>query len=287
MKEAVDQLVTRSDGIYIDGTVGAAGHAEAILKRLGNQGRFLGIDRDPEILETAQKRLQLFGNRCLLLHGSYENLEGACRLLGVSQVDGCLLDLGLSSLQLEQAERGFSFAKEAALDMRMDPTGGETAQEIVERVSLKELEGIFKNFGEERFASSIAREIIEERRTKNIRTTKDLAEIVCRAIPRRAWPRRIHPATRTFQALRIAVNRELDRLKVFLEKAPNFIVPGGRVVILSYHSLEDRMVKRAFLDWERKGLFKRITRKPVRPSEEEIRENPRARSAKMRVAEKQ
>jgi len=288
--EVIEALVTRPEGAYIDGTMGAGGHSELIRRNLRGKGKLLGIDRDAQILNIARDRLQSFGGGCAFLHGSYEDLEQACRLLGVSQVDGILLDLGVSSLQLDQGERGFSFSKEGPLDMRMDlgarETGQETAKTIVEERSLKTLERILKEFGEEPHASRIAQAIVHERRHRSINTTTELAAIVARAIPRRAWPSRIHPATRTFQALRIATNRELERLQNFLDKSPHFLVSGGRLVIMSYHSLEDRLVKRSFLQRKQEGVMKIITKKPIQASEDEIRENPRSRSVKMRVAEK-
>lgn len=288
VEEVIRHLLVRSEDSYIDGTVGAGGHAEEILKRLKGEGRLLGIDRDSHILSIAQDRLKGFGGRCLFLHGSYEDLEAACHALGTHQVDGILLDLGVSSFQLDCAERGFSFSpsKEAELDMRMDPTTSETAQSIINRASPREIERILRDYGEEPFAKRIARAIIEERRRRPIQTTTELASLVSRVIPRRAHPSRIHPATRTFQALRIAVNHELERLENFLEKVPPFLAPGGRLVILSYHSLEDRLVKRSFLRRRQEGSFSVLTKKPIRAGEEEIRKNPRARSVKMRVAEK-
>lgn len=288
--EVVRHLLSRPEGVYIDGTVGAGGHAEAILKKLGEKGRLLGIDRDEEILNLAEKRLEPFRERILFHHGSYEDLEQACDLLGTRQVDGILLDLGISSFQVDSAGRGFSFAKEADLDMRMDRSDSMadavTAGEIVQKSSERELEKILRELGEEPFARKIAGAIVEERRLRPIETTTALAALVAKTVPRRAWPRRIHPATRTFQALRIAVNRELDRLTAFLENVPAHLAPGGRLVILSYHSLEDRIVKQSFVRREREGIFKRLTKKPIRAGEAEIAENPRARSVRMRAVEK-
>jgi 16S rRNA (cytosine1402-N4)-methyltransferase len=282
VREALDLLVTKENGVYIDGTVGAGGHAGEILKRLGAGGRLLGIDRDSDILELARERLA--GDARAVLHrGSFEDLEEALQILGVPKVDGIFVDLGVSSLQLDRAERGFSFSKDAPLDMRMDRMGGGTAAELLEEAPEKELERILKEYGEERFARRIARRIVDERRKHPVRTTAELAALVSRAVPRGAG--RIHPATRTFQALRIAVNGELDRLDAFLDRVPAALAPGGRVAVISYHSLEDRRVKRAFVEAERSGILRRLTRKPVVPSEGEIRENPRARSAKLRVAE--
>lgn len=286
VNEVVRHLVIRGEGTYIDGTLGCGGHAGAILKSLQGKGRLLGIDRDEEALSVARQRLSDFGGRCLFLHGSYEDLGAACDLLGTREVDGILLDLGISSLQVDSAERGFSFSKEALLDMRMNQQERTTAADLIRQGSERDLERILKEYGEEPFASRIARAIVQRRREKTITTTTELADLVARTIPRKAWPRRIHPATRTFQALRIQVNRELEKLNHFLTKAPHFLAPGGRLTILSYHSLEDRMVKISFLQGEREGVLKRVAKKPTFSSEEECLENPRARSARLRVAEK-
>lgn len=285
VREVLDLLITNLDGVYVDGTVGGGGHAEALLGRLSPQARLLGIDRDSDILERSKEKLGE-DSRVVLHHGSFEDLDAAQRILGVKAFDGVLLDLGVSSLQLNEAGRGFSFSQEAPLDMRMDPSEGESAAEWVARVPEKELENVLKEYGEEKFARRIAKEVIHVRRRQKIATTKELGEIVSRAIPRGAWPRRIHPATRTFQALRITVNQELERLDRFLKAVPEILAAGGRVAVISYHSLEDRRVKQAFVEGERKGILRRMTKKPRTPSEEEVRENPRARSAKLRVAER-
>lgn len=285
-EEVVRILLTRPEGTYIDGTLGTGGHTEALLKGLGEGGRVLGIDRDREALEVARERLASFGPRCLFLHGSFEDLSLAGHLLGAREVDGILLDLGVSSLHLDDPRRGFSFQKEGMLDMRMDSSSDQTASELVRRTSKEGLITILKKFGEEPFAPRIAMAICEARQKGSIETTTELARIVAAAIPRRAWPRRIHPATRTFQALRIAVNDELNRLEIFLDRAPHFLKPGGRLVVISYHSLEDRLVKRSFLRWEKEGVLRRLGKKPIVAQEEEIRQNPRSRSAKLRAAEK-
>lgn len=290
--EVVRHLQVKSDGYYIDGTVGAGGHLEAILRSGGASGqagfdvpaKFLAIDCDAHILEAAKRRLQERGVG--FLHGIYDDLETAVGTLGVAEVDGILLDLGVSSLQFDDASRGFSFMKEAPLDMRMDIAGDETAADLIAESTAEELFRILRTYGEEPFAGRISRSIVESRRRRRISTTTQLAEIVARAIPRKAWPRRIHPATRTFQALRIAVNRELEHLERFLQKVPRFLKREGRVAVIAYHSLEDRLVKRSFQQGEREGVLKRVTKKPIVPTEEEIFENPRARSAKLRVAER-
>ncbi len=277
----VHHLVRREEGIYIDGTVGGGGHSEAILHQLGPRGKVAGLDRDSDALVVARERLREFGDRVLLLHTSYEDLEGACHALGVSQVDGILVDLGLSSLQLDRSERGFSFLHEGRLDMRMDATTGGTVEELLARAKEETLKRILREYGEEPFAGRIARAIALRRRERPLHTTTDLARLVLETIPRRAWPRKIHPATRTFQALRIAVNAEIECLENFLGKVPDFLRPGGRFVVLSYHSLEDRLAKLAGIRWER------AAKKPMSAGEEEIRQNPRSRSAKLRVMERQ
>lgn len=270
----------------MDGTVGAGGHARAILEALDSKGRLIGMDRDPEVLNIAKENLKDFGERFIPYHGSYENLEEARRLSHTEAFDGILLDLGVSSLQLDHPERGFSFKQEGPLDMRMDSTETVTAAEIVQKASEKELEKIFCDYGEERFAKRIARLLIERRRSEKIQTTTELAQLISQAIPRPAWPHKIHPATRAFQGLRIAVNRELDRLQNFLEQAPDSLTPLGRLAILAYHSLEDRIVKQTFVKWHQQKLLRRITKKPIFGSEAEIHKNPRARSVRLRVIEK-
>ncbi len=287
--EVLKDLVTNADGVYIDGTVGAGGHAEAILGRLDGKGKILGIDRDQEILEVARKRIT--SPQALFLHGTFDELDVSLRsaadFVGSGQVDGIFLDLGVSSYQFDVPERGFSFGKEARLDMRMDPRADEpNAEDILRTSSARDLEVLLREYGEEPFARRIAAAVVEARRKKNLATTTELAELVARAVPRRAWPRRIHPATRTFQALRIAVNRELERLDHFLESAPTFLKPNGRLAVISYHSLEDRRVKQSFVRFETEGILRRVTKKPLTATDEEIAENPRARSAKLRVAEK-
>lgn len=286
-EEIVGLLVTDPDGIYIDGTVGGGGHAETILRRLasmGGKGRLIGMDRDSQILDLARRRLEGFG--ALFLHGTFENLDRALDLLGVDRVSGLLLDLGVSSLQLDEASRGFSFSKEAPLDMRMNGEDEITAADIIAESSPRELTRILTDYGEEPFAHRIVRNIVEARRRKSIETTTELAQIVWRSVPPSVRHRRIHPATRTFQALRIAVNGEIDRLERFLQTAPSRLSSGGRLAVISYHSLEDRLVKHAFHQGEREGICRRLTKKPVRPSDNEVHDNPRARSARLRVVEK-
>ena len=292
--EAVRFLAPDRGGIYVDGTVGLGGHAAAILTA-GPEARLIGIDRDPQALRYAAARLAQFGDRVRLVHGNYRDLTEILSGLGIEAIDGFLLDLGLSSLQLDAPERGFSFRADGPLDMRMDPTQKTSAADLVNAASVEELARILRDYGEERFAGRIARAIVAAR---PIETTGALAEVVRRAIPRRFHERRIDPATRTFQALRIAVNDELRNLQDGLAAGFAALRPGGVIVVISFHSLEDRIVKRFF----RKLATPRyeslapgpplppqaevLTKKPLRPSEEEIGENPRARSAKLRACRK-
>jgi 16S rRNA (cytosine1402-N4)-methyltransferase len=243
----------------------------------------LGIDRDPAALAAARERLKSFGEKLIVMHGNFAEIDALHAASGFPPADGLLADLGMSSLQLEDASRGFSFNAPGPLDMRMDPTTGATAADLVNQMSERELADLIFNLGEERHSRRIARGIVKGR---PYRLTTELAQVVTRAIPSRAALRHIHPATRTFQALRLAVNRELECLESLLAQALGVVKPGGRVVILSFHSLEDRMVKRAFQAWQRQGWARILTRKVVRPSEEEVRANPRSRSAKLRAAER-
>src|SRR5437016_11968697 len=280
--ETIELLNVRPEGMYIDATVGGGGHAEAILKRLGG-GKLLGIDRDPVALAEAQRRLEAFGERLVLMKGNFAEIDMLHAASGLPPVNGLLADLGMSSLQLEDPSRGFSFNLPGPLDMRMDPETAETAAQLVNRMRERELADLIFKFGEERHSRRIARAIM---RARPIRTTTELAQVVTRAIPSRAGLHHIHPATRTFMALRLAVNRELESLEAFLAKALTVVAARGRVVIVSFHSLEDRLVKSAFQGWQREGRARVLTRKVVRASAEEVRTNPRARSAKLRAAEK-
>jgi 16S rRNA (cytosine1402-N4)-methyltransferase len=298
LKEAIDFLNVRLGGTYIDATVGLGGHSYEIAKRLGAPGHLIGLDKDPAALEKAGIRLSAPGSqqdasgaerpepeadwpRIELRHASFASLAEARGL----KADGLLADIGVSSLQLDDAARGFSFQADGPLDMRMDPQNERTAEQVVNHLGERELADVIYEFGEERRSRRIARAIV---RSRPIRSTKHLADVVSAAArPMNSEPRRIHPATRTFQALRIFVNRELDDLKALLEAAPRILKPGGRVVVISFHSLEDRIVKDAFRgDGIKDKYFRVLTRKPVVASEEEGDRNPRARSAKMRAAER-
>jgi 16S rRNA (cytosine1402-N4)-methyltransferase len=283
VRETLEFLNVRPEGIYIDATLGGGGHSQEILQRLGS-GRLLSLDRDPRALEVAGSRLAGFGEKLMMQHGNFAQIDALHAASGLPPVDGVIADLGLSSMQLDDASRGFSFNLAGPLDMRMDPSAGLTAADLVNHAEERELADIFYKLGEERHSRRIARAIVKAR---PYRFTTELAQVVTRAIPSRAGLHQIHPATRSFMALRLAVNGELENLEQFLDKVLTVLRPGGRVVVLSFHSLEDRPVKQAFRRWQDEGLATTLTRKVVRPTEEEVQINPRARSAKLRAAEKQ
>jgi 16S rRNA (cytosine1402-N4)-methyltransferase len=280
LAEVLDLLQVGAKQDYVDGTLGLGGHAAAILERSAPEGRLLGIDRDARALEMARRRLARFGDRIQFRHGTYDRAGEFLRESGWAEVHGMILDLGVSSLQLDDPERGFSFLQDSALDMRMDLEEEVTARELLDDLPEKELEAIFREYGEERFARRIARRIVHSREESPIRTTFELCQIVSRAVPFSKGKSKIHPATRVFQALRIAVNRELDLLQRFLSKPPDFLRVGGVLAVISFHSLEDRIVKWAFRSFEN---YQILTKKPLRPGAEEISKNPRARSAKLRA----
>ena len=281
--EVLEWLNPVSSGCYVDGTLGLAGHSSLILERSAPTGRVLGFEWDDQAASKAKARLANFGDRFQLLHASYADIVERCQEKEVDQVDGILVDLGVSSLQLDNPERGFSFRADAPLDMRMDSRGQVTADWLVNRLNKDELADILYNYGEERQARRIAKFIVEARAEVPVTTTLQLAEIISRSIPVKYHPKKIHVATKTFQALRIAVNREFDNLVKLLNDAPQLLTSGGRICIITFHSIEDRIVKRAFLS---NPAYRVLTRKPVKPTAEEIRMNPRSRSAKLRVAER-
>jgi 16S rRNA (cytosine1402-N4)-methyltransferase len=288
LKEAIDFLAVKRGGTYLDATVGLGGHSYEIARRLGAPGHLIGFDKDPAALEIARGKLQAVGwtgedapRSITLIHGSFAEVG---ERVAPASLDGILADLGVSSLQLGDPARGFSFQAEGPLDMRMNPMSGETAEQVVNHIDERELADVIYEFGEERRSRRIARAIV---RSRPIHTTKQLVEVVSAAARSMKWKHeRIHPATRTFQALRIFVNRELDDLKALLEAAPRVLKPGGRLVVISFHSLEDRIVKDAMREGAKDKHFRLLTKKPVVASEDEIDRNPRSRSAKMRAAEK-
>ena len=279
LDEVLDQLAPKPGGVYADVTVGGGGHAGAILERCAPDGRLIGTDRDPSALAAAETELAELGERVTLRKARIGELADTLASLGIDAVDGILADLGVSSAQLDRAERGFSLANEGPIDMRMDPTEGETALELIARCNAEELANIIYRYGEEHRSRKIARSLLRAYEDGELETTSDLRRAVHRATgPRRG---RIDPSTKTFQALRIAVNDELGELESLLENAPGLLVIGGVVAIISFHSLEDRMVKHAFRDDER---LSPLTKKPIIASDEERDRNPRSRSAKLRAA---
>jgi len=299
--EVLRILLTDAEGTYVDGTVGSGGHSEALAKRLGPNGRLICLDRDAEAVRLSKERLAAFGERVTVLKGNFSDLRTILENLGQEKVDGILLDLGLSTFQLDRSGRGFSFSRDEALDMRMDQDERVTAGDLVNTLPLKELETILRKYGEERRAKRIAALVGKERGSGGIRSSLQLAHLVESAVPRSNRPGAKNPATRTFQAIRIAVNRELENLDGFLEDAPSLIRKEGRVAILSYHSLEDRMVKQTMARWEKgctcprelprcacgkNPLFRRLHKKGIKPTDEEIAQNPRSRSAVLRAAER-
>jgi 16S rRNA (cytosine1402-N4)-methyltransferase len=280
LDEVVAALDPRPGSILFDGTVGAGGHARALAEKVGPAGRVIGLDRDPEMLALAERATE--GLPVTLVQSSYSDLDRVMDDLEIEEVDGIVLDLGLSSDQLHWTHRGFSFGQDGPLDMRFNPReGDDSAEDLINHLSADELADIFFTFGEERHSRRVARRIVEARRVEPITTTARLAEIVRKSIPGKWGP--IDPATKVFQALRIAVNRELEHLEVTLANVAQWLKPGGRVAIISFHSLEDRRVKHSFRN---DPLLDVISRKPITATADEIRSNPRARSAKLRVAER-
>jgi 16S rRNA (cytosine1402-N4)-methyltransferase len=283
LDEVIHWLAPQPGQILVDGTLGGGGHAKAIVERLGDLGTLIALDRDPAAVARAEKSMA--GLPIKLSQSNFCELPEVLKEIEIEAVDGVLLDLGLSSDQLADIERGFSFQSEGPLDLRFDPEEGEPAARLVNRLSAEHLAEIIFHYGEERFSRRIAQAIVEQRRQRPIETSRELAELIRRVVPSvpRGQRERIDPATRTFQALRIAVNDELKSLEIALRRLPDCLKPGGRLVVISFHSLEDRRVKEAFRDNPR---WHALTRKPVRPTEAEMARNPRSRSAKLRVAER-
>jgi 16S rRNA (cytosine1402-N4)-methyltransferase len=278
-EEVLEWLAPQTGGTFVDGTLGGAGHTRLLAAKVGKQGLVIGLDRDPAVVATAETELQ--GQPVAVAHANYADLPEVLTELNLQHVDGILLDLGLSSDQLADANRGFSFSAEGPLDLRFDPTSGQPASQLIARLGERQLADMIYRYGEERHSRRIARRIIQHRQEQPIRTADQLAQIVRASLPRLKTRPRIDPATRTFQALRIAVNEELKWLEVALERLPACLAPSGRLAIISFHSLEDRIVKKAFRDDVRLEV---LTPKPLIATEEEVAENPRSRSAKFRVA---
>lgn len=302
LSEAIAHLNCRSGRIYVDGTLGGAGHAQAICRQIQPDGMFIGIDQDQDAIHNARDLLSLYAPNVHLFHGNFVNLTEWLTALRIKAVDGILLDLGLSLHQLEASGRGFSFKHHEPLDMRMDLRNPVTAEDLVNTLGEKALAGIFKEYGEAPYARGIARRIIADRKKKAIRTSRQLADLVERVLPAaQRLKSKIHPATRVFMALRIAVNSELERLQQFLDHAVDYLNPGGRICIISFHSLEDRPVKHWMQTMakdcicppnlpqcgcDHRQALKIITRKPILPSAAEVQRNPMCRSAKLRVGER-
>lgn len=299
--ETVDSLNIRPDGIYVDGTLGGGGHAYEVCKRLGEHGRLIGIDQDADAIAAASARLSEFQDKVTVVRSNYENIASVLHDLGIEKVDGIYLDLGVSSYQLDTASRGFTYREDAPLDMRMDQRNPQTAADIVNNYSEMELYRIIRDYGEDRFAKNIAKHIVRQRQEKPYETTGELIETIKAAIPAKIRATGGHPAKRTFQAIRIELNHELDVLNRSIDTMIDLLNPGGRLSIITFHSLEDRIVKKRFRDNEnpcicppefpvcmcgRKSKGTVITRKPIVPGEEELEYNKRSKSSKLRVFER-
>jgi 16S rRNA (cytosine1402-N4)-methyltransferase len=300
-REVIESLRCGPGGIYVDGTVGGGGHACEILRHSAPDGLLIGLDVDDDALQESEERLRPFGSRKILVKGNFADIDTILASLNIREVDGILLDLGVSAHQLKTANRGFSFSLNAALDMRMDQSGGLSALDVINTFPEKELESIIKDYGEEMMAARIVKRISMRRKTSPIETTAELADVIVKALPSPFKARKIHPATRTFQAIRIYVNNELLNLHNAVNRGVDVLRKSGRFSIISFHSLEDRIVKDGFRSWDkgcicppslpvcachRKAKLKVLTRKPITPAASEIEYNPQARSAKLRAAER-
>lgn len=301
LNECIEGLAIRPDGIYVDGTAGGAGHSSAIAAKLSSKGRLIALDQDETAVKVATERLSVFGDRARVVRSNFRELDNVCRMLGVEEINGLLLDLGVSSYQLDTAERGFSYQADAPLDMRMDIRNPLSAEDVVNRYPEEALRRILWEYGEERFSSRIASAIVRARESAPIRTTGELVRIIKSAIPAAAREGGHHPAKRSFQAIRIEVNGELDVIEPAIRSAAALLSKGGRIAIITFHSLEDRIVKQTFASLAsgctcppdfpvcvcgKKPTLKIINHKPITASDEELENNPRSRSAKLRVAEK-
>lgn len=301
LRETIEGLAIRADGVYVDGTLGGGGHALSICERLSGRGRLIGIDQDGAAIEAASERLKDYRDRAVIVRGNYEDIAEILMRLQIERVDGICLDLGVSSYQLDEGERGFSYRTDAALDMRMDQRGERTAADIVNSYSEEALFRIIRDYGEDRFARNIAKHIVQYREKKRIETTLELSGIISGAIPARVRALSGHPAKRSFQAIRIELNRELEVLENTLDRMIDLLSEGGRLCVISFHSLEDRIVKSKFRTAEnpcicppdfpvcscgRKSRGIVLTKKPILPSEKELLENRRSQSAKLRIFEK-
>lgn len=301
LNETIDGLNIKPDGIYVDGTLGGGGHAYEVCRRLGEKGSIIGIDQDAAAIEAASARLKDFGEKVTIVRSNYCDMKSKLHELGIDKVDGIVLDLGVSSYQLDTAERGFSYREDAPLDMRMDTRQKMTARDIVNDYTEADLYRVIRDYGEDKFAKNIAKHIVQARAVKPVETTAELSEIIRASIPMKFQKKSGHPAKRTFQAIRIELNRELDVLRDSLDGMIDLLDDGGRLCIITFHSLEDRIVKTIFRKNEnpctcpsdfpvcvcgKKSKGKVITRKPILPSEQEMEENPRSKSAKLRIFER-
>ena len=301
LRETVDGLNVRPDGIYVDATLGGGGHAFEVCSRLNDKGRFIGIDQDADAIEAAGKRLEGFGEKVTIIRSNYRDMKPQLHKIGIDKVDGIVIDLGVSSYQLDTADRGFSYRVDAPLDMRMDQRQKMTAKDIINGYSESELYRVIRDYGEDRFAKNIAKHIVAEREKAPIETTGQLNEIIRHAIPMKIRKMSGHPSKRTFQAIRIELNHELDVLKDSLDEMIDMLNPGGRICIITFHSLEDRIVKSAFRKNEnpctcpshfpacvcgKVSKGKVVTRKPILPTVEEMESNSRSKSAKLRIFER-
>lgn len=301
LNECIENLNIKEDGVYVDCTMGGAGHSREIAKKLSSRGRLICFDQDINAINVAKERLAEFEDRVTIVHSNFENIKEEIEKLGIDGIDGVLADLGVSSHQLDEASRGFSYMNDAALDMRMDSRCKYSAWDVVNEYSEEDLHRIIKDYGEENWAKRIAKFIVKAREEKTIDSTYELVEIIKKAIPKKARIDGPHPAKRTFQAIRIEVNNELGVISKMIDDAVSIMNPGGRICIITFHSLEDRIVKKEykylslscicpaelpFCQCDKESQLKIITRKPILPSKEEIEYNPRSRSAKLRVAEK-
>ncbi|MBU0503084.1 MAG: 16S rRNA (cytosine(1402)-N(4))-methyltransferase RsmH [Candidatus Omnitrophota bacterium] len=283
LNEAVDHLNLKPGKIIIDATIGTGGHSEEIIKKISPGGRLIGIDRDEESLNIAKERLSDYQQSCEFVYGNFSDIDSILKKLEINKVDGILLDLGISSYQLANAQRGFSFQSEGPLDMRLDRNSYISAYDLVNNLNEDEISSLLWTFGQERWHNRIARHLVTERQRHAISTTTDLSDIIIKAVPYKYRYYRIHPATRTFQAVRIAVNRELEALEIALDKAMGLLESDARMCVISFHSLEDRIAKLSFRKFASSGLAEIITKKPLEPTSEEAAANPRSRSAKLRV----
>ena len=285
-REVIESLNISPNAVIVDCTLGLAGHSKMIVEKMGPEGKLIGIDRDNQSLAKAKENLGDCEAQCEFVHDDFRHIDRILSERSINHVDGILMDLGISSFQLNNPQRGFSFKNDGPLDMRMDQESYISAYDLINSLSEEEISSILKNFGEERYHHRIARHLVEQRSKTPFQTTQELSEAIVKSIPGHSRHQKIHPATRAFQAFRIAVNRELEALEITLDKSIDYLRPGGRICVIAFHSLEDRIVKHKFRAYVKDNKVKLITKKPLWPTEEEVEENSRARSARLRVAER-